>query len=245
MGFYILWFGLTAGRMKRRGISVSEKPLEKGVLPEREETGKKEKSNGLGFHVLKFSEADNLDETTIGDSRLLQNGNETDLVKLAEAGIRKKSILMLQVVLWATLGTDLIYFWIQYIMAQIEPSELFPYFLKRIVFQFLINFMIYAAVLYATEYRKYKSSVKNGIVAVAVCTMAGSIGVFHSYSPAFWITSGIGLMFSSIFRDRKRSPAKSLFDLIDGARTRRRLARLIGRTSIRSQTPQDRQAPAK
>ncbi|MBO4390003.1 MAG: GGDEF domain-containing protein [Lachnospiraceae bacterium] len=164
---------------------------------------KKTAGNKAGLRVLKLSRSEDYDEASVGDSRLLSSKDETDMFKLAEARIRKKTITALQVILWVTLAADLLILWVRNISGTIPEKEIFPYFMLRILVQFAINFFIYAVVVYATEYSKYKSCVKNSICAVAVCTMAGVIGVFHSSSPACWVASGIGLMFSSVFRNNK------------------------------------------
>lgn len=77
------------------------------------------------------------------------------------------------------------------------------YILKYALLPISVNFIVYFVANKINSSNKYNNDYKNFACSIALCTIAGSVSIFHSCYPPIWVAPGITLLFCSVFHNKK------------------------------------------
>ncbi len=77
------------------------------------------------------------------------------------------------------------------------------YVMKYVLLPISVNFIIYFISNRINLSDRYDNDYKNFACSIALCTIAGSLSIFHSCYPPIWVGPGITLLFCSVFHNKK------------------------------------------
>ena len=77
------------------------------------------------------------------------------------------------------------------------------YVLKYVLLPICVNSIVCFVANRINLSDRYDNDYKNFACSIALCTIAGSVSIFHSCYPPIWVGPGITLIFCSVFHNKK------------------------------------------
>lgn len=119
-----------------------------------------------------------------------------------ENKLRAKIIKILKIIVIVGAIIDISFF----IMFYIKDSMLIPantYAIRYVFLPILVNTITYFIANAFNKSDKYSDDHKKLVCSMSLCTLAGSMSVFHSCYPPLWVAPSITLLFCSVFHNKK------------------------------------------
>lgn len=77
------------------------------------------------------------------------------------------------------------------------------YIVRRLLYPFIVNILAYIFAKITNVSEKLCGASKNLTCCIAMCTVCGSMAIFHSSYTPLWVVPGMMLLVSSVFHDEK------------------------------------------
>lgn len=124
------------------------------------------------------------------------------LVKQLEKDLRDKIIKVLWILVWGCIALDVSFFVVFYFMDGLEISVA-KYVFKYLCLPFAVNMLTFLIARYFNKSEKYADDFKNMACSMALCTIGGSMGIFHSYYTPLWCVPCMALLLCNVFHNKK------------------------------------------
>lgn len=123
-------------------------------------------------------------------------------MKELEKELRDKLIKVLWILVWGCITLDVMFFIAFYVTKDLGTTV--PrYVLKYLCVPFIVNMIIYLITKHFNQSIKFSDDVKNLACSLGLCSLGGSMAIFHSYYSPLWCAPCMALMFCSIFHSKK------------------------------------------
>jgi len=119
-----------------------------------------------------------------------------------EKELREKIVRILLTLAIACVLLD-IFFMFESLFNNDLSMEVPKYILKRICLPFSVNLASFFIAKFIIKSEKFSNDVKNMACSFALCTIAGSMAVFHSFFTQLWVVPSMVLLFCSVFHNPK------------------------------------------
>jgi len=121
---------------------------------------------------------------------------------LLERNFRDKMIKVLFILVWSCITLDICFFLVFYFTDSLGVSV--PvYILKYLCLPFGVNMTTFLITRHINNSPKRSHDFKNLACSLGLCTLGGSMGIFHSYYTPLWCIPAMVLLFCSVFHSRK------------------------------------------
>lgn len=130
-----------------------------------------------------------------------------------EKDLRKKIVKALWIIVWGCLAFDVSFFLTFFVTDTLEVPVL-VYILQYILPPFAVNMVTFLVARHLNQSEKYDGDFKNMACSVALCTVGGSMGIFHSYYTPLWCAPGMAVMICTAFHNRKLFRAMSVYSCV-------------------------------
>ena len=117
-----------------------------------------------------------------------------------EKELRDKIVKILLILAISCMILD-VFFMFESLLQNDLSMEVPKYILKRICLPFSVNLASFFVARFINKSEKFSIMVKNMACSFALCTIAGSMAVFHSFFTQLWVVPSMVLLFCSVFHN--------------------------------------------
>lgn len=123
-------------------------------------------------------------------------------MKKLEKNLRYKIVNVLWLLVWGCIILDICFFLVFYFTDDLGTTV--PrYVLKYLCLPFTVNMLTYLLTKRINNSDKYSHDTKNLVCSLGLCTLGGSMGIFHSYYTPLWCIPCMTLLFCTVFHSKK------------------------------------------
>ncbi len=126
-----------------------------------------------------------------------------------DKNIRRLSIRIILITVLMCTAADALFF-VFYMKSDTLTVTVNDYFLIRVLLPLIINMSAYISASLC-ERSKAKTRFKNCVCAFCLCTVGGSMAVFHGWFVPLWCAPSIAMVYCSVFRDNKLQNALMIY----------------------------------
>ncbi len=119
-----------------------------------------------------------------------------------ERELRDKIIKVLWLLVWGCIALDVSFF-VVFFFTDGLGTTVSRYVFKYLCLPFFVNMLTYLIARRLNSLETLSDKSKNMVCAVALCTIGGSMGIFHSYYTPLWCAPCMALLLCSVFHSRK------------------------------------------
>ena len=126
-----------------------------------------------------------------------------------DKNIRRLSIRIILVAVLMCTAADTLFF-VFYMKSDTLVQTVEDYFLTRVLFPGSANMLAYILAALC-ERSKARPRFKNCVCAFCLCTVGGSMAIFHGWFVPLWCAPSIAMVYCSVFRDKKLQNALMVY----------------------------------
>ncbi len=130
-----------------------------------------------------------------------------------DATVRKRLIRLMRIIVWVSLCVDL-FFFLLYIFTDSLTRSVPSYIIGKLILPFAVNMAAYQIAAKYESDKEHENDNKNLVCAFALCTVAGSISIFHGYYVPLWVTPSIVILFCTLFHDERLQKLLLIYDYV-------------------------------
>ena len=134
-------------------------------------------------------------------------------MKMMDAAVRKRLIGVMRIIVWVTLLVDLFFFFF-YMITDSMVRSVPAYVLEKLLLPFAVNMVVYQFARKYESDKDHENENRNLVCAFALCTIAGSVSIFHGYYVPLWVTPSIVILFCTLFHDEKLQKLLLIYDYV-------------------------------
>lgn len=123
-------------------------------------------------------------------------------MKQLEKDLRSKIVKTLYILVWGCIALDAAFFVVFYFTGELGTTV--PrYIFKYLFLPFSVNMVTFLMTKHLNESEKYSHNFKNWACSIGLCTLGGSMAIFHSYYTPLWCAPCMALLFCTVFHNEK------------------------------------------
>lgn len=119
-----------------------------------------------------------------------------------EKDLRHKIVNVLWLLVWGCISLD-IGFFLMFLITDTLGTTIPRYVSKYLILPFSVNMLTYLITKRINNSGKYSHDTKNLVCSLGLCTLGGSMSIFHSYYTPLWCIPCITLLFCTVFHSKK------------------------------------------
>ena len=124
------------------------------------------------------------------------------LMEQLEKELRYKIVKILNILVWGCITLDVAFF-VGFYLTDTLGTTVLRYVLKYLCLPFCVNMATYLITKRINKSTKISHNTKNLACSLGLCTLGGSMGIFHSYYTPLWCIPCLTLFFCTVFHSKK------------------------------------------
>ena len=119
-----------------------------------------------------------------------------------EKELRDKIVKILWMLVWGCIILDISFFIAFYVTDDLGTT-VSRYVVKYLCIPFVVNMIIFLVTRYFNKSPKHTDDFKNLVCSLGLCSLGGSMAIFHSYYTPLWCVPCLALFFCCVFHSKR------------------------------------------